>query len=386
MKLFYNNNRKENTLLERLRGADIDDPPLYDYNKNELEENCVWLVDLYELLESIHMERPIVSKFNDLVNKKLIIYFHYKTIIDENFFSYMARSIEKLIVETKDVFVILQTKPDIDYMKVRFPNFTYVEFDKWLDEYYQMLIIRYLRDLPFRRKTSVEKEFKVKRFSICIRRFEEIRFKFMCDLIKADILDSFHFTFTAGCGRDAADTMPLEDIRSIIDKEKYINCLDKINAFVDGIPYAAGDTLGHDPYPQQVDEMIKQSMINVVFETRIDNGGHELISEKTYKPIFLSRPFILFCKPHALKFLKELGFKTFSPHINESYDEIEDDQLRQEAIIREIKRLYDMPDPELQIQLSIMSYICDYNFNVLMKKIFAPFPEEITYRKLGLYD
>ena len=45
------------------------------------------------------------------------------------------------------------------------------------------------------------------------------------------------------------------------------------------------------------------------------------VSEKTYKAIRLGMPFILFTgRPGILKHLKRIGFKTFHPHIDESYD------------------------------------------------------------------
>jgi hypothetical protein len=44
-------------------------------------------------------------------------------------------------------------------------------------------------------------------------------------------------------------------------------------------------------------------------------------------------------RPYCLRVLREQGYKTFSPYIDESYDTIENDDLRFEAIVKEIKRL-----------------------------------------------
>ena len=59
--------------------------------------------------------------------------------------------------------------------------------------------------------------------------------------------------------------------------------------------------------------------INIVTETLFD-ADSIFISEKTYKPIYLCQPFIIFGNPHTLKKLKELGYKTFDKWWDESYD------------------------------------------------------------------
>ena len=57
------------------------------------------------------------------------------------------------------------------------------------------------------------------------------------------------------------------------------------------------------------------------------------ITEKTYRTIACKHPFIITSRPHTLKVLREFGYKTFSPYIDESYDDIEDDYQRLDRII-----------------------------------------------------
>jgi hypothetical protein len=59
--------------------------------------------------------------------------------------------------------------------------------------------------------------------------------------------------------------------------------------------------------------------VNIVTETLFDVDSI-FISEKTYKPIYMCQPFIIFGNPHSLKKLKELGYKTFDKWWDESYD------------------------------------------------------------------
>lgn len=60
--------------------------------------------------------------------------------------------------------------------------------------------------------------------------------------------------------------------------------------------------------------------LNIVTET-LFNTESIFLSEKTYKPIYMCQPFIVFGNPYTLKKLKELGYITFDKWWDESYDE-----------------------------------------------------------------
>lgn len=63
------------------------------------------------------------------------------------------------------------------------------------------------------------------------------------------------------------------------------------------------------------------------------------LSEKIYKPFAFRHPFIAFAWPGTLKALRERGYKTFHPYIDESYDDEPDYKKRFDMLIKEIKRL-----------------------------------------------
>lgn len=63
------------------------------------------------------------------------------------------------------------------------------------------------------------------------------------------------------------------------------------------------------------------------------------ITEKTYRIIAGKSPFIMVGFTNTLQVLKDAGYKTFHPYIDESYDQIENDEERLIAIINEIQRL-----------------------------------------------
>ena len=91
-------------------------------------------------------------------------------------------------------------------------------------------------------------------------------------------------------------------------------------------------------------------------------------TEKTWKTIRAKHPFIITSVPYVLQGLRELGYKTFHPYIDESYDTIEDDETRVMAIMDEVERLCNMTDDETREWLANVQPICDFNYKLLRTK------------------
>lgn len=91
-------------------------------------------------------------------------------------------------------------------------------------------------------------------------------------------------------------------------------------------------------------------------------------SEKVFKPIAMKHPFILLSSSGALEFLREIGYKTFSPFIDESYDSIEDDDFRLTTIFNEVKRLCNLSTQELIKFTENIKEIVEYNYQVFFNK------------------
>jgi hypothetical protein len=78
-----------------------------------------------------------------------------------------------------------------------------------------------------------------------------------------------------------------------------------------------------------------------------------------------SRPFIIFSTPWFLKEFKNLGYKTFHPYIDESYDDIRDDSERLHAIVNEVDRLCKLSNTEFANVMKECDKIAEYNFNIM---------------------
>jgi hypothetical protein len=88
------------------------------------------------------------------------------------------------------------------------------------------------------------------------------------------------------------------------------------------------------------------------------------MTEKTGKAIFAKRLFIVFSSPLFLKNLKNLGFKTFSNVIDESYDLEFDTVERFEKAFRQIQWL---ADQNYESVIAEVKLILDYNHNRLLE-------------------
>lgn len=111
-----------------------------------------------------------------------------------------------------------------------------------------------------------------------------------------------------------------------------------------------------------------KSYFSVVTETQFSNDRCVDISEKTYKAITFKHPFIVASTPLHLQYLRNLGYKTFSPYIDESYDLEFNDAKRLLLICKEINRLSNLSEDELLEFRTNLLEIVDYNFNLLYSR------------------
>ena len=108
-------------------------------------------------------------------------------------------------------------------------------------------------------------------------------------------------------------------------------------------------------------ELSEKSLVEIIVETQ--NLDQLFITEKTLKAFLCKNIFLIFNTPRSLEFLRGLGFKTFSPFIDESYDLIEDTYARANAIVDEIKKLSLLSQHDQYILLENCAEIVYYNYN-----------------------
>lgn len=120
----------------------------------------------------------------------------------------------------------------------------------------------------------------------------------------------------------------------------------------------------------------QESYFSVITETVFEpyQPGEQLmsymdtlfLSEKIYKPFAFKHPFIALAWPGSLKALRDRGYKTFHPYIDESYDDETDPEIRFKMVTDEIKRLEKFTTEEwIEWQKNIKP-IVEYNYKYLL--------------------
>ena len=87
------------------------------------------------------------------------------------------------------------------------------------------------------------------------------------------------------------------------------------------------------------------------------------LTEKIFKPIVSKQPFMLLAAPGNLAYLKSYGFKTFDSVIDESYDDIQDNDLRIEAVVKQLQWYCALSAEEKQAVIERLAPIVEYNFH-----------------------
>jgi hypothetical protein len=106
----------------------------------------------------------------------------------------------------------------------------------------------------------------------------------------------------------------------------------------------------------------RREMYNTIDEQTI------FFTEKIFKPILMHHPFMVVSRPGTLHYLRKIGYKTFSPYVDESYDLVEDDQARMMAVVKEVERLSAFTTEQwLEWQQNVKATV-DYNYDTIMNK------------------
>jgi hypothetical protein len=110
---------------------------------------------------------------------------------------------------------------------------------------------------------------------------------------------------------------------------------------VDGLQ----DYLNIIPYFNSYFNIVTESVWGPGYDNTHPQKIH--ITEKVWKCMTTFQPFVLISNKNNLKKLREWGFKTFHPHIDESYDELDTYKERKVLLEKEIERLCNMTIVEL---------------------------------------
>jgi hypothetical protein len=100
------------------------------------------------------------------------------------------------------------------------------------------------------------------------------------------------------------------------------------------------------PWDSPASEFYDNAYFSIVIDASIQ-AGVLFLTPIAFKSFMNLSPFVYVGNRHALAEMRRLGFETFSPIIDESYDDIEDGKARVNAALREAQRLANLPLDEL---------------------------------------
>lgn len=221
----------------------------------------------------------------------------------------------------------------------------------------------------------------VKRFSALSRNYSKWRLRFYTELFNKNLLiDNFNYTFNNVNPYGKLTVHSIDTVKKdLVDLD--FELTPSLTSWAEGMPYTLTNDDIHQKLAVDAFHMIQTAGINVIVESHFDPfwnfAGHRYIhpqefspsfpTEKTYKPIACHRPFMIFSTPWFLKEFKNLGYKTFHPYIDESYDNIQDDIERLHAIVKEVERLCNLSDADFINLMENCRKITEHNFKTMEK-------------------
>lgn len=225
------------------------------------------------------------------------------------------------------------------------------------------------------------------RFSCLSRNYQPWRSAFYLKLAEEGLLDSFNYSFHRympyGSTEDQNDkdiNLILSDIKTTLTDKKWSP---KAIEWLKNSPYDLG--YKQEKWDNVTYDAICSSDIHILIESHFDpylgdiwrHVKHEFspktispafCTEKTWKAIACKRPFIPLTTPYFLNDIKEMGLKTFSPWIDESFDKEEHNMKRMNMIIDEIKRLNNLSKEEWDSLKKGVKEVVDHNYNVYIEQ------------------
>jgi hypothetical protein len=236
-------------------------------------------------------------------------------------------------------------------------------------------------DLYYSFKSGLNKEKTNKKFIFQNSRWRKHRVSILCMLHAMGLTEHGYISFAEApkkaiekyynqenpwenTFKDVCDFFQNEELQKILqsgfDVKKELPLILDTTKFRENLTF-------HSSYRAQL-YYFTNSYFSIVTETHYDTGKMNFLTEKTFKSILFKSPFLLVTTPGSLETLKQLGYKTFDGIIDESYDKELDNSKRMLLLGKEIERLCNLNDGELQEFKNKCLPIVDYNYDLLMNK------------------
>lgn len=224
------------------------------------------------------------------------------------------------------------------------------------------------------------------RFSILSRNYRPWRLEFYLGLLKAGVLERSVYSFhNIDPYNQVKPSYSIHELISDAQSAGYTLEDQDVQRWLSQLPYNLPGASKYDKHNTVTTDTIRRAGVHLLIESHWDpfyywanyrgmdprEFSPGFPTEKTYKAIACARPFIAVSTPYFLESLKRLGFKTFSPWIDESYDREPDNSQRMRLIIKEAQRINGLSQEEYRALLAGTARIAlenYYHFQQLQKE------------------
>ncbi len=321
---------------------------------NDIDCNYYYIVDMpiWNFLDRTNLENPKLSDkvINDINNKKckLLFFYEFRAVETKAYEKWIKKYDlpEKSIVLVTGNYSLDKFYKDNKY--ITYFGYSIFEHIHYNDRNKQLN----LPLIEFELISAItQKSNREKIFLNYNRRVVFHKIKIVYELYKANLIDK-----------------GLVSLSTIGEYTNHLEYFPKL--FVDLLPFKVDELDANDIWDMAFDfnvDHYKNTYFSVVSES-VSTVNGVFPTEKIWKAIMGLHPFVLVASPHFLKYLKSVGYKTFSNWIDESYDLELDETKRIEMVTEEVKKLSSKSHEELQQMLVEMLPILLYNLQHLKRR------------------
>jgi hypothetical protein len=273
---------------------------------------------------------------------------------------------------------------EIDVNQVHFISGNSIANTVPLCHYWPALEYMYRRDITFTEAANYHTNKRTKKYTALVRIDKLWRSIFMANIWKEHLHPDGYFSY------NQVDLRQDYDHLTWLNQEYVLKNSSLVDNFLKAGPFFV-DTLTdkeRNTYSVLTSDLYSNSYFNIILETffNVDSSRGQFITEKTLKPILHNQFFILVGPQGSLSHLRELGYKTFSKVIDETYDTISDDQLRFDTVLaltkqlcnkslEELHELYLELEPEIKHNRTVLQQDLSHRLKLVVNQIenqFAP--------------
>lgn len=370
---FYNSN---NTNIECGKGAFITDQIKKNFKINwtELEnvkegEKYIYLVETNNTNNIISIIKNIPNDVVKIINKnmcKFIISFESEGDMDIHQFNNMF--VENKNFDYKNVFIFTgdmrcaeKNKTPINFFgSSHFLDTLAYDFNRIRNENFELELSEFQYNYNVKSIDDIDIDKKSKHFLCYLRNCSKLNRKILASYFQYHKLwDINNISFLKiNWDNTQPDFLPKKYLQSFfeLNNTSIVELDTKLLENKSGFNTMFSSDWKHN----------QESFLTIVPET-IYEKDIIFITEKIVKPIINLQPFVVVTAPRFLKFLRELGFKTFDGFIDESYDEQNNNEKRFEMIFNELDKFRSRTNEELKDWWKQILPILEHNQNRLLE-------------------